>query len=71
MPYEGLMVMVGVWGQIWFVCRGVVSGVKRVHGGTGHVHSPRVGEKVESNRKHLAEGLTRRWMKAFWPRGKI
>jgi len=44
MPHEGLMAMVGVWGRVWFVCRGVVSGVKRVRGGTEHVHSPKARE---------------------------
>lgn len=44
MPHEGLMAVVGVWVQIWFVCRRIVSGVKRVWGATGHVHSPKSRE---------------------------
>jgi len=72
MPHEGLMAMVGVWGRVWFVCRGIVSRVKRVWGGTQHVHSPKP-ERAEPNRKYLVEGLTRRRMMALTlgPRGKI
>ena len=51
MPREGLMAMVGVWGRVWFMCRGIVSGVKRVWGGTGHVHVP---ENRESGTKPQA-----------------